>query len=151
MSKFTEDPYNNSKFPNDNFPYQFDIDKKIDEKFEVWAPVLISMLVKIAFETNGNVKDAKIVTEISDKYREGQDYISEFVKDKIIRKQNSKIRKTDLIEEFKKWYINNHGKTYLPNNKEIVDYMDKYYGKAQRGKWINVELCDEYSSDEDDE
>ena len=151
MSKFTENPYNNSKFPNDNFPYQFDIDKKIDEKFEVWAPVLMSMLVKLAFETNGNVKDAKIVTEISDKYREGQDYISEFVKDKIIRKQNSKIRKTDLIEEFKKWYINNHGKTYLPNNKEIVDYMDKYYGKAQRGKWLNVELCDEYSSDEDDE
>ena len=151
MSKFTENPYNNSKFPNDNFPYQFDIDKKIDEKFEVWAPVLMSMLVKIAFETNGNVKDAKIVTEISDKYREGQDYISEFVKDKIIKKQNSKIRKTDLIEEFKKWYINNHGKTYLPNNKEIVDYMDKYYGKAQRGKWQNVELCDEYSSDEEDE
>jgi len=151
MSKFTENPYNNSKFPNDNFPYQFDIDKKIDEKFEVWAPVLMSMLVKIAFETNGNVKDAKIVTEVSDKYREGQDYISEFVKDKIIKKQNSKIRKTDLIEEFKKWYINNHGKTYLPNNKEIVDYMDKYYGKAQRGKWNNVELCDDYSSDEDDE
>ena len=150
MSKFTEDPYNNSKFPNDNFPYQFDIDKKIDEKFEVWAPVLMSMLVKLAFETNGNVKDAKIVTEISDKYREGQDYISEFVKDKIVRKQNSKIRKTDLIEEFKKWYINNHGKNYLPNNKEIVDYMDKYYGKAQRGKWLNVELCDEYSSDEDE-
>ena len=53
--------------------------------------------------------------------------------------------------QFKKWYINNHGKTYLPNNKEIVDYMDKYYGKAQRGKWQNVELCDEYSSDEEDE
>lgn len=141
MSKFVIDPYNNEeKFPKSNFPYQFKIDTKIDDKFEYWAPVLMSMLVNRAFETGGYVKDAKIVLSISDKYRENQDYLTEFAKEKIIKKRDGKIKKTEIIEEFKNWYIMQYGRNNLPNGKEITDYMDKMYGKANRGKWFNVEI-----------
>ena len=35
------------KFPKKEYPYQYEIDKKIDEKFTVrWAPVLASILVR---------------------------------------------------------------------------------------------------------
>ena len=152
MSKFTDSPYNNEeKFPKENFPYQYLIDKKIDEKFEVWAPLLMSMLVNIAFETQGNVKDCSIVMAGSDKYREGQDYLTEFAKEKIMRKHDGKIKKTELLEEFKNWFIMHYGRNNLPNGKEITDYMNKKYGKCNRGKWFNVEINYEEESDIEDD
>ena len=34
LSKFTDNPYNDSRFPKEEYPYQFPIDRKIDEKNE---------------------------------------------------------------------------------------------------------------------
>ena len=153
MSKFNDNPYEDeNKFPKANFPYQYKIDRKIDEKFITWAPVLMSMLVNTAFETQGFVKDAKIVLAVSDKYRQGQDYLTEFANEKIIKKRDGKIKKTEILEEFKNWYIMHYGRNNLPNGKEITDYMDKMYGKANRGKWFNVEInYDEDNSDTEGE
>ena len=152
MSKFNDSPYiNEEKFPKENFPYQYLIDKKIDEKFEIWAPILMSMLVNIAFESQGNVKDCSIVLAGSDKYREGQDYLTEFAKEKIMRKHDGKIKKTELLEEFKNWFIMHYGRNNLPKGKEITDYMNKKYGKCNRGKWLNVEINYEEESDIEDD
>ena len=152
MSKFTEKPYEKpDKFPRENFPYQYQIDTKIDEKFELWAPVFISILCNIAFETQGKVEDAKIVLAISDKYREGQDYLTEFAKEKISRERDGKIKKTELLEEFKNWYIMHYGRNTIPNGKEITDYMNKHYGKCVRGKWANVVINYEIDDSDDDD
>ena len=153
MSKFNDCPYENEdKFPRSNFPYQFKVDRKIDEKFNTWAPVFASLLVDLAFKTQGHVKDAQIVLAVSDKYREGQDYLTEFAKEKIVRKRDGKIKKTEILEEFKNWYIMHYGRNNIPNGKEITDYMDKQYGKCNRGKWFNVEINydDDNSDDEGD-
>ena len=148
MSKFNETPYENEdKFPRSNFPYQYLIDKKIDEKFTLWAPVFTSLLVNLAFQTGGFVKDATIVTSVSDNYRETQDYLTEFAKDKISRKRDGVIKKTEILEEFKKWYIMQYGRNNIPNGKEITDYMNKQYGKCNRGKWYNVEINYDDNSD----
>jgi P4 family phage/plasmid primase-like protien len=148
MSKFNESPYENEdKFPRSNFPYQYLIDKKIDEKFALWAPVFTSLLVNLAFETGGFVKDASIVTSVSDNYRETQDYLTEFAKDKVSRKRDGVIKKTEILEEFKKWYIMQYGRNNIPNGKEITDYMNKQYGKCDRGKWHNVEINYDENSD----
>ena len=149
MSKFTDNPYNNEKFPKENFPHQFQIDKKIDEKFETWAPIFISMLVDIGFKTGGRVTDCRQVLAVSDKYRESQDYLAEFAKERIQKTEEKRfIKKTEIIEEFKNWYIINYGRTSLPNGKEITDYMDKMYGKCNRGKWHNVQIV--YEDIDDD-
>ena len=97
----------------------------------------------------GKVKDVPIVTAVSDKYRNSQDYLSEFVKEKIIRKRDGKIKKTELLEEFKNWYISNYGRNNLPNGKEITDYCDKLFGKCTRGKWSNVQIV--YEEDDSDD
>lgn len=150
MSKFTDAPYENEdKFPKANFPYQYLIDQKIDEKFTLWAPLLMSKLVTMAYQTEGKVKDAKIVTSVSDNYREAQDYLTEFAKEKIGRMRDGVVKKTELLEEFKKWYTMNYGRATLPNGKEITDYMDKQYGKNKRGKWYNVII--NYNNDSDNE
>ena len=80
----------------ENFPYQYNIDKKIDEKFGQWAPVFMKILVDIAFKTGGTVNDCKIVMARSDSYREGQDYLAEFAKECIIKESVLKLRRQKL-------------------------------------------------------
>ncbi len=150
VSKFIEEPYNNEKFPKENFPFQYKVDVKLCEKFEYWSSVFMSILVDLAFKNQGYVKDAKIVLSVSDKYRQNQDYLTEFAKEKIIKKNDGKIKKTEILEEFKNWFIIHYGRNNLPNGREITDYMDKHYGKSYRGKWSNVEINYDDDSDYED-
>jgi len=149
MSKFLENPYQDEeKFPKEDYPYQYEIDKHIDEKFDNWAPVLASMLVNITFEKMGSVTDCKIVMASSEQYREGQDYLAEFCKDKIKKVTGSKIKKTELVEEFRGWYTTNYGKG-VPKARELYDHMDKKYGKY-KSCWSNIAInYDDEESDED--
>ena len=146
MSKFLENPYEDLvKFPKEDYPYQYKIDKKIDEKFLIWAPILASMLVNISYKRQGMVSDCKIVMGSSDTYREGQDYLTEFTKEKIISNPGGKIKKTELWEVFKQWYIINYGRG-LPKAREINEFMDKKYGKYNM-KWNNISI--NYEDDDD--
>ena len=109
--------------------------KKQEVKLENLKPIL------------DNVKDIQILLANGDKYREGQDYLSEFANEKIIKKTDSKVTKTELIEEFKNWYSNQYGRASLPKAREITDYMDKRYGKPLSCKWHNVAIV--YDNQED--
>ena len=148
MSKFLENPYEDEeKFPKSEYPYQYIIDKKIDEKFSQWAPVLASILVNMAYKMGGVVKDSSIVMGSSDQYREGQDYLTEFIKEKIKKVQGGKIKKTELWEVFKQWYIINYGRG-LPKAREINDFMDKRFGKYVN-RWNNIMI--NYDDDDEEE
>jgi P4 family phage/plasmid primase-like protien len=142
-SKFTENPVKDD--PDE--PYQFEVDKKIETKFEQWKYVFMAKLVELAYENQGNVKDCDIVMGKSMDYREGQDYLSEFLKEKIQKKDGKKIKKTELYETFKQWYIIQYGGR-PPKGKEIYDMMDKRYGKYRNG-WFNVSII--YDDDDEDD
>ena len=147
ISKFLENPYQDElKFPKDEFPYQYAKDKNIDQKFNEWGPIFMSMLVDISYKNQGNVCDSKIVMASSDQYREGQDYLAEFNKDKIIKKEGEKIKKTELLETFKQWYTAHYGRG-VPIGREVYEFMDKRYGRYRQG-WHNVAII--YDDDEDD-
>lgn len=151
-SKFIDNPYQNEdKFPKSNFPYQFQVDKKIDKKFKLWAPVFMSILVNLAFEKQGKVIDVPKVTIRSDIYRNSQDYLTEFTKERLQRKKDGSIKKSELLEEFKNWYIANYGRATLPKGKEISDHIEKLYGKCKNDKWRNIELIYNYDDDNDDD
>ena len=137
-SKFTSNPGNDPKFSLEDYPYQFLIDKNLDEKFEKWAPVFAAMLVEMVYQTQGHVEDCDIVMASSNKYRDGQDYFSEFNKEKIRENPGGKIKKTELIEEFKQWYISHFNKS-IPKGIELYEYMDKKYGKYKSG-WHNISI-----------
>ena len=145
-SKFTENPY--IDFPKENYPHQYKIDKKLTEKFNIWGPIFASMLVELAFKLGGKVTDCKAVLSTSDKYRQDQDYLAEFAKEKIIKQKDGKIKKTEIMEEFKNWYITNYGRATLPNGREVTEYMDRLYGKCNKGKWHNVAII--YEDDEEE-
>jgi P4 family phage/plasmid primase-like protien len=152
-SKFIDEPYGDEKrFPKKDYPYQYPVDKDIDRKFDAWAPVYMSMLVELAYKTKGVVKDCPMVLASSDKYREGQDYLAEFAKDKIEECEGKRVKKTELMETFKQWYQVNYGRA-VPKGREICDFMDKRYG-AYSGKkgWMNIKIIyDEEDEDGEDE
>ena len=139
-SKFLENPYGDEdKFPSSQYPHQYKIDKNIDERFDEWAPVLMSMLVVASYQHQGNVNDCNMVMASSDQYREGQDYLTEFAKEKIQKKQGEKIKKTEMVETFKQWYQTNYGRG-VPKARELYEFMDLRFGKYREGGWHNVAI-----------
>jgi len=147
VSKFLDHPFEDDNFPKDQYPFQFQLDKKLNERFEAWAPIFASMLVEKAYSTLGNVTDCDIVLASSNDYRDGQDYLREFVRDKIVRTDGEKIKKTELLHTFREWYQMNHGRA-VPKAKELYEYIDKIYGRYKNGCWINIKLL--YDEEEEE-
>jgi len=140
MSKFCENPVNNDP----DQPYQFKVNKKLEERFDDWKVAMVCRLIHIARITKGNVEDCDIVMAKSREYREDQDYLSEFIKEKIEARSGGVIKKREISDEFRDWYKNNYGMSVkgmggVPKNKEIWDIMNKRYGKYKAG-WQNVAI-----------
>jgi hypothetical protein len=102
------------------------------------------MLVKIACETDGIVKDCDIVLKASNNYRKGQDHISAFISEMIVKtgNENDKIKKTGLIQEFKIWFQNEQGNSRMPKGQELYDYMDKKFGQCKKSGWHGVKFLE---------
>ena len=135
MSKFVAEIAANSETP-----YEYLQDPLLkDEKLPAWAPIFASMLIKIAFESQGIVKDCDLVMSASKKYRQGQDHISGFVNDMVGKCDGKKINKRELCEQFKCWFQEQQGSKQVPKGIELCEYMDKKFGKCKDG-WNNVEI-----------
>jgi P4 family phage/plasmid primase-like protien len=151
-SLFCEEP----KSDDPEMPYQFMIDKRLDEKLEGWAPVFMAMLVQKAYETGGTVATCEKIKLSSNKYRNSQDYLSEFIRDKIkvcpgINDKTGKafdVKRDELNQEFKDWYVNNYDKN-VPKIQELHEYMDKKFKKIAKGGWSGCKVI--YPNDEEDE
>ena len=139
---------NNPQSDDPDSPYQFLIDKRLDEKFKTWAPVFLAMLVEKAFETGGMVNDTPAVVASSESYRNSQDYINEFIRDKIRKVDGHYVKKTEMYESFKIWYIEHYDRN-VPRGNEIYEVFDKKYGKYTTKGWKNLSIV--YNHDDVEE
>lgn len=140
LSLFTDKPK-----PGDfEKPYQFKLNKTIDEKFDEWKEVFGAMLIEECVKTDGMVEDCDLVLEKSRDYQKSQDYISEFIEDRIIKEDGGKVSKMDINNEFNTWYMSNYGGKG-PSTKDLHEYMNTKYGKAVRGRWMNINIRKVYS------
>jgi len=147
MSLFTDNPIEGDS----DKPYQYKLDKNIVEKFGKWKEGFAAMLAEIAFRTNGVVKECSIVTAASNAYRERQDYIAEFIHDRIILDGAGLIRKAELNSEFSIWYMSTYGKGG-PSPKDVHAYMDKRFGKYEkRTAWVGAKFKYDDGNVSDDE
>lgn len=114
----------------DGTQYVFLKDKTLKERLPKLAPVFMSMLVRIAFETNGNVKDCDTVKAASSKYRQGQDHISAFIAEKILFTKDNKdiLKKTEVSNQFRVWFEANHHGAKTPKTQELMDALTKMFG-----------------------
>jgi len=135
-SLFTDNPVNDDP----EKPYQFKIDHGLRDKCKGWTEVFTSMLVDIAFQTQGFVKDCDAVLAASNAYRQSQDYIAEFISDRMVADPQGSLTKTELSVEFKSWYETTYGRG-SPNIKEVQAHMDKKYKKCTKRKvWLGVRI-----------
>jgi hypothetical protein len=121
----------------------FTKDKSLDDKLPEFAPVFASMLVKLAYETEGLVEDCDIVMSASNKYRKGQDHIAAFVLDNVDKTGDVKnrIRKNELINAFKFWFQQEQGNNRrVPKGQELYDFMDKKFGLHNSAGWSGVRI-----------
>jgi P4 family phage/plasmid primase-like protien len=137
-------------------PYQFLKDTKINEKFPVWREIFMSMLVDIAFRTEGIVEDCPRVLSASNSYKEKNDYIAEFIRDRIVADPNGSVTKSAITNEFAIWYKSIHGNTGAPSSKKVHTYMDNKYGRYEKRRaWVGIrinydnEMINASSSDEE--
>lgn len=144
VSLFTENPVQGDA----EKPYQFKLDRNLKDRFPIWRETFLSMLAERAFITQGAVKDCAAVLAASNEYRERQDYLSEFIRDKVVRIAGSTIRKANLSDEFRLWYnVNLGGRP--PSPKDLHDVMDKQFGKNKGGVWSGVKL--KFNDDENND
>ena len=138
-----------SKFISEGETYKdttqhiFPKDKSLKEKLPLWAPIFISMLVKIACDTNGEVKDCAEVISASNKYRQGQDCIAGFINDKIIKDINGSIGKKILNDVFKEWFQNNLGNNRRPPKlAEVEEILNNTFGNrnVKTNKWHGIRI-----------
>jgi P4 family phage/plasmid primase-like protien len=134
-SLFTDNPIEGDA----DKPYQYKLDKHIDEKFDNWKVIFASMLVEMAFQNNGVVTDCDVVMSKSKEYRQSQDYLSEFVQDRIIKISDGRIKKMELNSEFNIWYMSNNGGK-CPSPKELHDFMDAEFGRSRNQVWSGVSI-----------
>jgi P4 family phage/plasmid primase-like protien len=133
----------------DDTKFVFPKDKSLKEKLPLWAPVFISMLVKIAFETDGEVIDCAEVVSASDKYRQSQDNISAFINEKIEKHVGGSVGKRVLSDTFKEWYLSECGSRKMPRISELEEAMNKKFGNksGKPEKWLNVRII--YDNEQD--
>ena len=134
-SLFTENPIDD----DEDKPYQFKVDKNLSVKFDKWKIGFISKLIEIAKESKGNVEDCDIVMQKSGQYRQGQDYLTEFISEKIEKQDGEKIQKGEVYSEFKQWFNMQYGRK-VPQGKELYDFLDKRFGKYKKGGWHDVHI-----------
>ena len=146
LSKFIDE----GETHTDDTPYVYMKDKSLKDKLPKLAPVFASMLVKRAFETNGIIEDCDTVLNASNKYRKGQDHISAFISEKIIKTDNSKdkIGKRGLQEGFKQWYEVTQGSRRVPKGEELFEYMNKKFGQCKTTGWHFVKFVEPEEEDD---
>lgn len=144
MSLFTENPIEGDL----EKPYQFKVEE-IDEKFDSWKEIFISMLVNIVKRTNGAVQNCDRVMQASNSYKGDQDFIGSFIREMIINDPFGKINQIQLRAEFEKWYANMYDARTMPKPKDVYDYFDKKYGKRSLNQpWTGINIIRYEPSDE---
>ena len=135
----------------DDTKYVFPKDKSLKEKLPSWAVVFISMLVKRAFETDGEVVDCDEVKAASNKYRQSQDCIAGFIADNIEKVSGAHVGKKLLNSVFKEWFQLNYSGRKIPKLMELEEVMDKKFekrlNKGGAKEWLDIKI----KSDNDDD
>ena len=140
ISKFVSE----GEHHTDDTKHVFQKDKGLKEKLPSWAIVFISMLVKRAFETDGEVVDCDEVKAASNKYRQSQDCIAGFISDKIENVPGAHLGKKILNDAFKEWFQMNYGSRKAPKLMELEEAMDKKFEKKPNKngirEWVNIKI-----------
>jgi P4 family phage/plasmid primase-like protien len=124
VSLFTDKPVHDDP----EKPYQFKREDGFDEKFKTWVQVFMAMLVEIAYVNQGALPICKIISDYSKEYQKGQDFITEFIEEKIMKGgPNDRIKKTQISSLFTSWYQEMYSTKISGKTQELFSAIEKYF------------------------
>ena len=122
------------------------------EKFKLWGPVFMNMLIERVMKSKGIIVDCDAVIEASNKYRNEQDYVTRFISEKVKPNNDESrptcIKKRALGYQYKQWYSLQTGKT-AGRLEELYAVFEKKYGPYPREGWKNLKIDDDENEDDD--
>ena len=82
------------------------------------------------------------------KYREREDHIAEYIRDKVVMDPTGQITKTEITNDFNTWFQSNYGRGG-PTAKEVHEYLDKKLGrfKTKVNAWTGARIRYERDND----
>lgn len=141
VSLFVDNPVDNDP----DRPYQFKKEESFDEKFAIWAPIFMGMLVRLAVKNQGSLPICDIIAEYSNEYRKDQDFIAEFMRERLERGGPEDIlRKTAVLVEFQQWYFEMYSTKITGKNNELFSAIEKEYGAYKSNRWTGVKVRRDY-------
>ena len=112
------------------------------------------MLIQISQENLGDVVDCDKVLEASQQYREREDYLEQFYKDKIEKTDNNQhvVTKTGIKVEFRNWWAQERNGP-APRLTELIDFLDKKFDPLSRNikEYRGWRMKQEWMEDDDDD
>lgn len=133
---------------------QFPMDRNLEDNFVRWAPIMMWHLIQISQENLGDVVDCDKVLEASQQYREREDYLEQFYKDKIENTGNNQhlVSKTGIKVEFRNWWTQERNGP-APRLTELIDFLDKKYDPLSRNikEYRGWRMKQEWMEDDDDD
>ena len=129
----------------DNFEYVKD--KNLKDKVDEWKEYILYKLSLVAFENQGVYEDNEMIVEANKRYRLSQNKIQQFIDEMIIPKDNEKIKKSYVGENFKHWMELKF--KYSPKSKDLFDELDKIYD-SNTTYYQGFELKEDYNEGEED-
>ena len=136
LSKFCDAPSPNIK----DKEFKGITPSKLLIKFDKWLEVFTTMLVEIAYQTQGKVEDCEMVLVASKKYRGSQDYMGKYFDEQIEKKADKTLKWRDAWAEFKNWWHNCEYGRHVPKHSEFKNFMERRLGLypklGWKGYWI---------------
>lgn len=133
---------------------QFPMDRNLEDNFTRWAPIMMWHLIQISQNNLGDVLDCDKVLEASQQYREREDYLEQFYKDKIENTGNNQhvVSKTGIKVEFRNWWQQERN-GQSPRLTELIDYLDKKFDPLCRNikEYRGWRMKQEWMEDDDDD
>lgn len=137
LSLFVDNPVEG----DEEKPYQFKKEDSFEEKFKVWAPIFMAMLVNIAYENQGALPICDIISEYSNQYRKEQDFIAEFMHERLMPgAPEDRLRKSYVLNEFNMWYQETYSTKIQGKNNELFSAIEKVYGTYKSTGWVGVKI-----------
>ena len=87
---------------------------------------------------------------LTDKYRNGEDFFASFISEKILYDAGSSctVKKSELHQEFQEWYRQNVDNR-VPSSKNLYNLMDNKFGPNRKAEWKHVKII--YDDDDGDD
>jgi P4 family phage/plasmid primase-like protien len=141
--------------PDPKKPYQFKIDRGLNEKLHTYAEAFLSILVYEykQFKKEGLV-EPKAVTEFTNEYKLRSDTWLEFINDNLCdTKDDNKIPIKNLYNAFKNWYKISYAKSSNLSSNDLRDYLVKHDFIVQNNNLIgyNYKTATKNVENEDDD